>query len=143
LILQRAADAVDQRALAGAVRADQAESFAGVDVEADVVERNEAAEPLADILHAQQGGHLRLRACSRSCTSPTIPFGAMMTKAISSTPTSSTLTADEIVTVVTCCSVPSKIVPITGPIQLVVPPMRGMAIELTAYSSPNAEAGAR
>ena len=61
-----------------------------------------------------------------------MPFGAMMTKATSSTPTSSRLTADEMVTVATCCSVPSRIAPTSGPTQLVVPPIIGMAMELTA-----------
>src|SRR6185312_8212837 len=143
LVLQGAADAIDQCALAGAVRADQAQPLAGIHLEIDAVERDEAAEAFADILHAEEGRHLRLRACRRSCTSPTMPFGAMMTKAISSTPTSNTFTADEMVTVVTCCRVPSRIVPISGPTQLVVPPISGMAMELTAYSSPNAETGAR
>ena len=61
-----------------------------------------------------------------------MPFGAMITKATSSTPTISRLTAEEIVTVATCCSVPSRMAPISGPTQLVVPPIIGMAIELTA-----------
>ena len=46
------------------------------------------------------------------------PFGAMITKATSSTPTISRLTADEIVTVATCWIVPSRIAPTSGPIQL-------------------------
>src|SRR6185437_7422977 len=117
--------------------------LARLHLEIDAVERDEAAEAFAQVLHLQQRGHFFLRACRRSCTSPTMPLGAMITKAMSRTPTSNTLTADEMVTVVTCCSVPSRIVPITGPIQFVVPPISGMAIELTAYSSPNADAGAR
>ena len=56
----------------------------------------------------------------------------MMTNATSRTPTSSRLTADEIVTVATCCRVPSRIEPTSGPTQVVVPPIIGMAIELTA-----------
>ena len=42
------------------------------------------------------------------------------------------VTADEIVTVAICCSEPSRIAPISGPTQLVVPPISGIAIELTA-----------
>ena len=72
-----------------------------------------------------------------------MPFGATITKTTSSSPTISRLTADEIVTVATCCSVPSRMAPISGPIQLVVPPIIGIAIELTAYSSPNADDGCR
>ena len=41
-------------------------------------------------------------------------------------------TADEIVTVATCWTVPSNSAPISGPTQVVVPPIIGMAIELTA-----------
>ena len=55
-----------------------------------------------------------------------------MTKATSTQPTMSRLTADEIVTVAICCSEPSKTAPISGPTQLVVPPISGMAIALTA-----------
>ena len=47
-------------------------------------------------------------------------------------PTISRLTADEIVTVAICCSEPSRTAPISGPTQLVVPPISGIAIELTA-----------
>jgi hypothetical protein len=61
-----------------------------------------------------------------------MPFGAMMTKPIKRTPTINRFTADETVTVATCCNVPSRIAPISGPTQLVVPPIIGMAIEFTA-----------
>ena len=50
----------------------------------------------------------------------------------SSTPTISRLTTEEMVTVAICCSVPSRMAPISGPTQVVVPPIIGMAIELTA-----------
>ena len=56
----------------------------------------------------------------------------MTTKTTSSTPTSSRLTADEIVTVAICCSEPSRMAPIIGPNHVVVPPIIGIAIELTA-----------
>jgi hypothetical protein len=36
------------------------------------------------------------------------------------------------VTVAICCSEPSSTAPISGPTQLVVPPIIGIAIELTA-----------
>ena len=72
-----------------------------------------------------------------------IPLGATTTNATSSTPTIKTLTELEMVTVTYCCSVPSRMAPINGPAQLAVPPMIGIAIELTAYSRPNAEDGCR
>src|SRR5450759_5461520 len=99
LVLQRAADAIDQRALARAVRADQPEPLARLHLEVDAVERDEAAELLADIVDVQQRAHGRLRSRKRSCTSPTRPLGAMMTKATSSRPTISRFTAEEMVTV--------------------------------------------
>ena len=61
-----------------------------------------------------------------------MPLGATMTKPISSRPTIRRLAAEEIVTVATCCSVPSSSAPTIGPTQDVVPPIIGMAIELTA-----------
>ena len=108
LVLQRAADAIDQRALARAVRADQAEPLARLHLEIDAVERDEAAEALADIVDVQQRAHDCLRARRRSCTRPTRPLGAMMTKTTSSRPTISRLTAEEMVTVAYCCAVPSS-----------------------------------
>ena len=61
-----------------------------------------------------------------------MPFGAMITKTTSRQPTINKLTADEMVTVAICCSDPSSNAPISGPTQLVVPPMSGIAMELTA-----------
>ncbi len=55
----------------------------------------------------------------------------------------SRLSSDEMVTVAHCCRVATRMAPISGPIQEVVPPIIGMAIELTAYSSAKAEAGCR
>src|SRR6476469_7208975 len=53
LVLQGAANAIDQRALAGTVRADQSEPLARLDLECDAVERDEAAEALADVIDVQ------------------------------------------------------------------------------------------
>ena len=61
-----------------------------------------------------------------------MPLGAMITKTISRTPTINRLSAEEIVTVASCWIVPSNIAPITGPIQLVMPPITGIATLLTA-----------
>src|SRR5262245_11544417 len=133
LVMQGAADTVDQRALAGPVGADQADTLAVGYVEVDRVERDEAAETLAQLADLQQRlGHDDDLLLTHFCHSPTMPFGATMTKPIRSRPTISRFTADEIVTVATCCSVPRRIAPIKGPAQDVVPPIMGMAIELTA-----------
>src|ERR1700733_11711108 len=56
LIAQRAADAIDQRRLAGAVRPDQAEPLARRDRERNVVERDKAAETLAEIFDLKEIG---------------------------------------------------------------------------------------
>ncbi len=52
--LMDAADDLDQRALAAAVLAGQAQHFAPPDVEADVVERFDAAELLGDVFEMQE-----------------------------------------------------------------------------------------
>src|SRR5262245_22335747 len=143
LVVQDAGNAVDQGALAGAVGSDQTDTLARRDREVDAVERDEAAEALAQGADLEQRGHRGPRARRRSCTSPTMPFGAMITNATRSTPTISRLTADEMVTVAICCRLPSSTAPISGPIQLVVPPIIGMAIELTAYCKLKADDGSR
>ena len=61
-----------------------------------------------------------------------MPLGAMITKAISNRPTISRFNAEEMVTVASCWIVPSRIAPITGPTQLVMPPINGIATLLTA-----------
>ena len=53
-VVQRAADAVDQRALAGAVRPDQANAFACGYCKRDVLQRDEAAEALAQVIDLEQ-----------------------------------------------------------------------------------------
>src|SRR5690242_9651154 len=142
-VLQRTADAVDQCAFAGSVRADQPDSFAGLHLELDAIERDESAETFADVADVKKRAHLLLRARRRSCTRPTTPLGAMTTNPTSRSPTISRLTAEEMVTVAICCREPSRMAPTSGPTQLVVPPIMGMAMELTPYSRPNAEAGCR
>src|SRR5262249_37060617 len=133
LVVQRAAQAVDERALARAVGTDQPESLARLDRQAHGGEREEPAEALAQVVDEKErrhGGHF-LRSNSGR-TKPTRPFGAMITKPTSSRPTMSRLTAEEIVTVTHCCKVPISTAPTSGPTQVVVPPITGMAMLLTA-----------
>src|SRR5450631_76890 len=98
VVLQGAADAVDQRAFAGAVRADEPQPFARLNLKIDAVESDKSIETLGDVVDVKQGGrctgHGRLQARRRSCTRPTMPLGAMMTKPTSIRPTISRLTAD-------------------------------------------------
>ena len=115
LVGERAADAIDQGRLAGAVGTDQADALAGGDGKIDAVERDEAAETFAQTRNFEQcAGHYFSLLRTQLCTSPTMPFGAMMTKATSSRPTISRLTAEEMVTVAICCKEPSRIAPISG-----------------------------
>ena len=145
LVGERAADAVDQRRLAGAVRADQADALALGDREIDAVERDEAAEALAQTRDFEQWRRplLALSRASSPATSPTMPFGAMMTKATSSSPTMQQVDRRGDRDGRDLLQRASRIAPISGPTQLVVPPIIGMAIEFTAYSSPNADDGCR
>src|SRR5215468_3036693 len=62
LVGERAADAVDQRRLAGAVRTNEAEPLASLHRKVDAVERHEAAEALTDIVDLEERGHGVLRA---------------------------------------------------------------------------------
>ena len=65
---QRAGDAVEERRLAGAVRADQHAALAGRDVERHAVDRAQAAEILREAADSERGaGHaatVRVRACA-------------------------------------------------------------------------------
>src|SRR6187401_1292944 len=155
LVLQRSAHAVDQRRFAGAVGPDQADALARLNRQIDIFQCDEAAEAFAQVFDLEQRfGHQRApgrmlaklasrerhvgcprseaRSRMKSCTRPTMPLGATMTKPTRSRPTIKRLTADEMVTVATCWMMPSSRAPTSGPTQLVVPPIIGMAMELTA-----------
>src|SRR2546422_1566595 len=128
--MERARHAVDERGLARAVRSDETEPLARLHLERHPVERGEAAEALHEPVHLEQRRrHQRPR---RRRTRPRIPSGASTTKATSTTPTMKRFISEEIVTVASCWAVPSNTAPITGPAQLVVPPIIGMASAFTA-----------
>ncbi len=55
---QRAAQNIHQRGFAGAVFAHQGQHLAAVQLKADVVERPDLAEALADALHFQELAHV-------------------------------------------------------------------------------------
>ena len=61
-----------------------------------------------------------------------MPCGATTTNPTSSKPITSTLSSEDTVTVTICCVVASSTAPITGPSQLAVPPMIGIASADTA-----------
>src|SRR4051794_33454387 len=119
LVSERARDAVDERRLARAGRADEAEALARSDLQAHSRKSGEATEVLGDVLYFEERSHRLKR--------PRTPSGAPTTKATNSTPTTSTLISFEMVTVTTCWMVARISAPITGPIQCAVPPIIGMA----------------
>src|SRR6516162_202790 len=143
VVVQCTGKAVDQRTLARAVRPDQPEPLTGIDGEIDALERDKAAKALAETADLEQRRHQRSLARRRAWTSPTMPLGAIITKAINSTPTINRFSAEEIVTVASCWIVPNRIAPITGPTQLVMPPISGIATLLTAYERLKLDAGSR
>ena len=85
--------------------------------------------------------HRRFLLRRHASTQPMMPFGARVTNTTSSTPTMSRFQAEEIVTWTTCCTVPSSTAPISGPTQLIMPPISGIAMLLTAYERLNAALG--
>src|SRR5579862_9201712 len=119
LVVQRAAQAVDERRFARAVWADQAEPLARGDRQIDALEGDKPAEPFAKagdaqdrvLAHAADRCSVAAAAAAstaparlrrRAWTNPTMPLGAMMTKAIKSNPTISRFSAEDIVTVASC-----------------------------------------
>src|SRR6202171_2761797 len=138
---QRSGDAVDQGALARTVRTDQSESLARPHEKIDALERDEAAEALGHSGNLKQRFAHRFLRRRHASTQPMMPFGARVTNSTSSTPTMSRIQAEEIVTCTTCCTVPSSTAPISGPTQLIMPPMSGMAMLLTAYERLKAALG--
>src|SRR6266436_5362149 len=133
VVVQCAAQAVDERALARAVGPNEPKALTGLDRNVDAFERHEPAKAFAEPADFEDRlGHQRSLARRRLCTSPTMPLGAMTTKRISRTPTINRLSAEEIVTVASCWMVPSNTAPMIGPTQLVMPPIIGIATLLTA-----------
>ncbi len=63
-----AGDQVEQRALAGAVRTDQAQDLARLDLEAHVVDGGQCAEPFGCALDCQHGATGKRRAARGSAS---------------------------------------------------------------------------
>src|SRR5580698_2692735 len=133
LVAQRTADAIDQRRFTGAIGPDQPQALTRRHGQRNIFQCDEAAETLAEIVdHEEIGdgaGHGTAPGASVSTrrrptnstglrwkyfwNSPTMPFGAAMTKKTKRKPTINRLTADEIVTVAICCSEPRRSAPIS------------------------------
>src|SRR6266478_3560976 len=134
---ERAGNTVDQRRLSRAVRADEAEALSRTNVDADIVERGEAAKTLCERCDPQQRRRLRsaggyhhlpsLRLRPTLWIRPIIPSTATTKNSTSITPSTSTFTSDEMVTVSSCCVEPNRIAPTTGPAQCAVPPISDIA----------------
>src|SRR5215217_2528877 len=108
LVGERTGEAVDEGALAGAVRADEADALARAEGEVDRAQGGEAAEALGDAGRLDDGGRGHRPRLRRCATKPPMPFGATVMKTTSSTPTMRRFAADEIVTVANCCSEPIR-----------------------------------
>src|SRR5262249_45230538 len=74
----QAGDVAQQRGLAAARRPEEADEFAGLDVEGNVVERGECAEALAQMLDAEEGRgpHLTTSSPTWRRTAWSIPPGS-------------------------------------------------------------------
>ena len=141
LVVQRAADAVDQRRLAGAVGADQAEALARRDREVDAVERDEAAEALAQTCDFEQrpvitSSLLRMPALHQADDAVRRDDDEGDQQQADDQQVDRRGDGDGRDLLQRCRAGSRRS---AGPTQLVVPPIIGMAIELTAYSRPNAE----
>src|SRR5690348_13633277 len=92
IVPERAAEAIHQRALAGAVGPDESEPRADGHLEIDSVECRETAEALREVLDLEQRrGHRCAPRRVPTPSRPTIPLGAPITNRISSRPTISRL----------------------------------------------------
>ena len=83
---QERGDQLEQRALAGAVRADHREDLAVRDLEADVVDRDQAAEALGQMLDAEQAHRSAPIRSRTSLPRLRMPLGRNSITAIISTP---------------------------------------------------------
>ena len=116
VMLQRAGKATDQRALARAVRTDKPDALARLDVERDLLEesalkrRKACRTPNLEQRLAHDGSSQVPGAAPR-LPRPMRPLGATTTNNTSSTPTSSRLSEEQIVTVAACWIVPRKTAP--------------------------------
>src|SRR6202023_1882398 len=70
LVLQRAAQAIDEGALARAVWPDQPDPLAGGDRQVDAVERDKAAEPLAEPADGKERRRTHAALCGSRCGAP-------------------------------------------------------------------------
>src|SRR5262249_22632630 len=130
---QHPGDTVNEGGFARTIRPDQAKTLALAHLQTDVGEGLKAAKALGYVLNLEQHiSHQARSRCTSRRTSPTRPSGARMTKATRTTPTISRFKAEEMVTVAVCWAAPSKMAPTTGPSQVVVPPIMGIAKLFTA-----------
>ena len=99
---EQAGDQVEERGLAGAVRADDGVQASAGEVKAQAVDRGQSAEALGQLLGAQDRlahGSVRslvstagsasrsVKCASQSRQSPTMPLGAKITTRMATTPT--------------------------------------------------------
>src|SRR5215211_8328 len=103
--LERAGDAVEQRGLAGAIRADERTPLAGGDAQRHAVDGAQAAEHLGEVVNFDHGGHglpFALPAAQRPARQrpirPTMPLGAHSTVAMKATPITAVCSSKKLLT---------------------------------------------
>jgi hypothetical protein len=130
---KRATDAVHQRGLARAIGADDPQALAIGERKTHFRQGGKTAETFAHLVHFEKRpAHRAAFRRNMVRASPSSPCGAATTNRINKAPTINTLSSDDTVTLITCCVVASRIAPITGPSQLEVPPITGIASADTA-----------
>src|ERR1700722_722778 len=130
---QNARYAIDQRGLARSIRTDNAELLAAGDLESDVVDRKKRAKPFGEIANGENRlAHRRRPQAIAWLARPSKPSGARATNPISTRPTINRLISEGMVTVAACSTPLKSSAPMTGPVQLRVPPISGIASALSA-----------
>src|SRR5919204_2769701 len=136
-----AGDQVDQRGLAGAVRPNEADDLALVDVEADVVDGLEPAEPARDAIQGQKRRHFAIAFVGEpSRISASRPLGRNSTSTTMMTPRAATWMVRKLRQ--TASSKSSRMTaPIDGPKMVPSPPSSTITIGLTEISTSKTSGG--
>src|SRR6188472_285725 len=113
-------DHVEAGRLAGAVRTDHRQEFAGVEIEADVVDGVHPAERLRKIADRQDAHGAVLRAANHLPMAPTMPVGNASTSTRMTAPSSPRQNA--VWRMMVSCSTANTDAPTMGPVSVCRPP---------------------
>src|SRR6185369_9084193 len=136
-----AADEVDERGLAGAVRSDQADDLALVDGQAHAIDRVEPAEPPRYAVQGQERGHFAPpRPGHRSRSSDRMPLGRNSTSTTMMKPSTAAWMVRKF-RHTNSSNVRRMTAPIGGPKMVPRPPSSTMTSGLTASNTSNTSGG--